>query len=234
MRAFLTARKHSVLLVTAILAESLQAYATGLLPGILYDSLVALLLLTVFLVVLDEPRQRTIGLLLAIPALVTNWLHYGLRDSVVLPLEFLHHVFMFAFFLFAAFAILRNVFRRREVSLDGVLAAVCGYLLAGAAFGNLYTVVELLHPGSFNFNSPIVQELHNWHSRRFLFGYFSLVTITSMGYGDVTPVSPAAASLTWMEAVFGQFYLAVVVAQLVGMRIILESSGKPPPGDVKR
>jgi hypothetical protein len=229
MRAFLKRRKHSVLLVVAVSAEALQPLATGVVSGMLFDGLVALLVLGVFLVVFDERRQRTIGLLLATPALVTNWLHYFLPEGALLPSELLHHALMCAFFFFAAFTILQNVFRRREVHLDEVVGAVCGYVLAGAAFGNLYTVVELLAPGSFNINAAIAYHLDNWHSRRFLFGYFSLVTLTSMGYGDITPVAPAAASLTWMEAVFGQFYLAVVVAQLVGMRMVPRSNDSSPP-----
>lgn len=213
----------------ALLAEALLPYARGLVSGVLFDGLVALLVLAVFLVVLDEPLQRTIGLLLAIPAVVANWLHYVLPASGLVPSELLHHSFMCAFFLFAAFCILRNVFRRREVNVDAVVGAVCGYLLAGAAFGNLFTVVELLHPGSFYIGTGIATQLENWHTRRFLFGYFSLVTLTSMGYGDITPVAPAAASLAWMEAVFGQFYLAVVVAQLVGMRLVPRGSDSSAP-----
>jgi voltage-gated potassium channel len=219
MRAFLAPRKHTVLLVVALLAETLQPMAKGLVWGMLFDVLVALLVLAVFLVVLDGKRERTIGLLLAIPALVANWLHYVVPREWFLSSELLNHAFMCAFFFYSALTILSSIFRRKEVNADAVVGAVCGYLLAGAAFGNLYTSIELLHPGSFNINSGIGVELDNWHSRRFLFGYFSLVTLTSMGYGDITPVAPVAASLTWIEAVFGQFYLAVVVAQLVGMRI---------------
>jgi hypothetical protein len=229
MRAFLKRRKHSVLLVVAVSAEALQPLATDAITGMLYDVLVVLLVLAVFLVVLDGRRQRTIGLLLAVPAVVTNWLHYILPRGTLLPSELVHHGLMCLFFFFAAFTILQNVFRRREVHLDGLAGAVCGYLLAGAAFGNLYTVIELLAPGSFNINTNIAGQLDNWHSRRFLFGYFSLVTLTSMGYGDITPVAPAAATLTWMEAIFGQFYLAVVVAQLVGMRLVPGSKEPSTP-----
>jgi voltage-gated potassium channel len=234
LRAFLAPRKHTVLLVVAVLAETLQSMAKGLLLGVLFDSLVALLVLAVFLVVLDGRWERTIGLFLAVPALVANWLHYVVSPQWFLPSELLHHVFMCAFFLYSALTILRSIFRRRDVNADAVVGAVCGYLLAGAAFGNLYTSIELLHPGSFSINTGIAAQLDNWHARRFLFGYFSLVTLTSMGYGDVTPVAPAAASLTWIEAVFGQFYLAVVVAQLVGARIGQRMSEDASPPKEKR
>jgi hypothetical protein len=234
MRAFLAPRKHTVLLVVAVLAETLQAMATGLLWGVLFDVLVALLMLAVFLVVLDGRRARTIGLLLAVPALLTNWLHYVVSPQWLLTSELLYHGFMCAFLFYGAFTILQTIFRRKDVNADAVVGAVCGYILAGAAFGNLYTTIELLQPGSFSINTGIAAQLGDWHARRFLFGYFSLVTLTSMGYGDVTPVAPAAASLTWIEAVFGQFYLAVVVAQLVGMRIGHRTSGSTSPPEEKR
>ena len=62
-----------------------------------------------------------------------------------------------------------------------------------------------------------------------MFNYFSLVTLTTMGYGDVTPVRPPATALATLEAVFGQFYIAVVVAQLVGLRLAQAFGPKGPP-----
>jgi voltage-gated potassium channel len=219
MRAFLARRKYTLLLAVAVLAEVLQPLAKGLKRGVFFDGLLAVLLASVFLVVLDKRRQRTIGLCLGIPALVTNWLHYLQPARWDVATELLYHAFTCAFFLYAAVTILGTIFRRRDVTVDAVLGAVCGYLITGAAFANLYTAIELLQPGSFSINSGIIAQLDNWHSRRFLFGYFSLVTLTTMGYGDITPLSPSAASLSWLEAVVGQFYMAVVVAQLVGIRI---------------
>jgi voltage-gated potassium channel len=228
MRAFLAPRKHTLLLVVAVLAETTQPLARGLLWGLLFDGLLAILILAVFLVVFQVTRERVIGLCLAVPALVTNWLHYLESPQWFVSSELLHHAFLCAFFFFAAIAILITIFRRKDVTADAVVGAVCGYLLAGAAFGNLYTAIELIQPGSFSINSAIAAQLDNWHARRFLFGYFSLITLTSVGFGDITPIAPAAASLTWMEAVFGQFYLAVVVAQLVGIRIGQHRSQTPP------
>jgi voltage-gated potassium channel len=219
MRAALVARKYTLLLVVTVLAEVLQPLAKGLARGLLFDGLLALLVVSIFLVVLEGRRERTIGLCLGVPAVLTNWVHYVEPQRWYLASELLYHAFTFAFCLYAAVTILGTIFRRRDVTADAVLGAVGGYLIAGAAFANLYSAIELLQPGSFSINSSIIVELENWHSRRFLFGYFSLVTLTTMGYGDITPVSPGAASLSWLEAVFGQFYMAVVVAQLVGLRI---------------
>lgn len=224
MGALLRRQPHSVLLVVAVLAETLQPLATNGLRGMLFDLLVASLMLVVFVVVLEGRLQRVVGSLLGGAAVLTNWLHYVLPQEAIPPSEVVHHLLACAFFFYSAFVILRTIFRRGNINVDGVVGALCGYLLAGAAFANLYTVLELLSPGAFAISPALSQTMTNWHARRFLFGYFSLVTLTSMGYGDITPLKPAAASLTWIEAVFGQFYLAVVVAQVVGMRLAPRSS----------
>jgi hypothetical protein len=115
--------------------------------------------------------------------------------------------------------ILRGLFEEKLIRADQILGAVCGYLLAGAAWGNLYLLAELLLPGSFSVKPEIAWQLREEHTRRFLFNYFSFATITTLGYGGITPIDPAAASLSWLEAVFGLFYVAVVVAQLVGLKL---------------
>ena len=74
-------------------------------------------------------------------------------------------------------------------------------------------------------SSPIVHSdviawrLGDWHLQRFLFNYFSVMTLTTMGYGDIAPAGSPVYSLVWLESVFGQFYIAVVVAQLVGLKL---------------
>jgi voltage-gated potassium channel len=65
----------------------------------------------------------------------------------------------------------------------------------------------------------IAVQLSDWNLQRFFFNYFSVTTLTSLGYGDITPIDTFALSLSWLEVVFGQFYIAVVVAQLVGLRL---------------
>ncbi len=224
----LVSRKHTVLLVVIMLAEALQQLATTQARGVLFDFFVILLVLLTFLVVFEEPLQRAIGLFLGAGGIVSNWAHYVLSGPALVASEVLHHAFMCAFFIFAAVAILRGIFQRKAVNADAVVGAVCGYLLSGASFSNLYAVLEVVSPGAFAVNAAIAGQLQDWHARRFLFGYFSLVTMTSMGYGYITPVQPPAQSLTWIESVFGQFYLAVVVSQLVGMRLTPKPNAAPP------
>ena len=130
---------------------------------------------------------------------------------------------------FAVAVILKHIFHRRPsgpIPWSARSAATCWQPLAWA---NAYALIYLLRPGSFRVADVIAGRLGDWHFRRFFFGYFSVTTLTSLGYGDITPIGPLALSLSWLEVVFGQFYIAVVVAQLVGLR--LAQSIKPYRGD---
>ena len=92
-------------------------------------------------------------------------------------------------------------------------------MLAALAWANLYAAIELISPGAFLVTGADQPDLARWHERESLFIYFSLTTLTTVGYGDVTPVAAAARSAAMFEGVFGQFYIAVVVAQLVGSKL---------------
>lgn len=109
----------------------------------------------------------------------------------------------------------------REVTLDTLLGALCVYLLIGMSSTFLYELMEFLQPGSFTnlgglTERQVAAELN----------YFSLVTLTTLGYGDIAPVAPVARTLTTLEAVPGQFFVAAVVGLLVGRR-----TSRPTPGN---
>ena len=124
--------------------------------------------------------------------------------------------------LFVAFAvavILRRIFERKAIRTDDVIGALCGYLLAGVAWGNLYALVYLISPASYRIADAFAPQLGNWHLQRFFFDYFSVMTLTTLGFDGIAPNGGVVYSLIWTESVFGQFYIAVVVAQLVGLRL---------------
>jgi hypothetical protein len=106
-----------------------------------------------------------------------------------------------------------------------------GYLLAGIVWANLYLLVELFFPGSFSMHQDIAGQLASRHTRQSLFADYSFVTLTTMGSGSITPISSPATLLTWLEAMFGQFYIAVIVAQLVGLRLAQALQQRDPTSE---
>lgn len=119
--------------------------------------------------------------------------------------------------VYAASVIIASLFERREVETDAILGAIVVYLLVALAFMMVFQVLELRDPGSFSGLPDGVQEHPNELASSML--YFSLVCLTTMGYGDIVPVSDLARPLSVLEGVFGQLYLAVMIARLVGLHI---------------
>ena len=215
--------RHRWRFALVLLAALLLAVAQPLLSGLFddessFDVFFSLLIGTVLLLVFEEREHRKIAISLGLAALFGIWTSRGfggLAGQVLLIGALLLAV---GFFAFALYGILRAIFGRR-VSGDAIFGAVCGYLLLGIIWSLLYSAAETASPGSFRLpetkRSPAVAARPD----RGTFAYYSFITLATVGYGDVTPLTPLARTLAWMEAVAGQFYLAVLVAGLVGLAV---------------
>ncbi len=110
-----------------------------------------------------------------------------------------------------------------EVDQNRLMGAMCVYLLIGLAWAYVFTLIHVVSPTSFE---GIVGPTTDAHAKAMQFVYYSFVTLTTLGYGEITPASPVAQTLAYMEAVSGQFYLTILVAALVGMILSRRQSGK--------
>ncbi len=156
-------------------------------------------------------RLYSAGMLVAITGIVLSIL------SIVRDSDMLHVIALLAMFVFLLLATI-NAFRQiavgNDISLNRIVGAVCVYLLLGVMWSIAYNVLEYLQPDSFKGLTELVSPAWNpdWI-------YFSFVTITTLGYGDITPITQTARSLAVAEAIVGQFYIAVLVAGLVSAYI---------------
>jgi hypothetical protein len=213
-------RKYLVLFLTAVLLLAVQPLAHGFFAGVLlYDALLTLVAGLAFVIAFEQRRQRLVALVAGLTVVASNWAAYGLSGPLELASVLVYHCSVVLFFGFAVVVMLHTIFKHRVGRTDDVMGVLCGYLFLGVAWGNLYVLVEVLAPGSFSVKGVLAGQLVAMNPRRFLFNYFSFVTLTTVGYGDVTPASPTAAWLACLEAVAGQFYVAVVVAQFVGLKL---------------
>lgn len=112
-----------------------------------------------------------------------------------------------------AAGILLFVFRRGAITVDGIFAALAAYLLIAFAFAEIYVFLQMWAPESFRFPAPIEAGTAPGLASSML--YFSFVTIATLGYGDILPHTEAVRMVAVIEAVVGQFYVAVIVALLV-------------------
>jgi hypothetical protein len=120
------------------------------------------------------------------------------------------------FFLGVTGRIVHSILTARSISLDSVFGAICGYLLLGVAFGMTHAMIHTFNPEAFLMNDAIQRQTQQPDGVQNVFTYFSFITLNTVGYGDITPVSTAARTLAWCEALTGQLYLAVLIAGLMG------------------
>jgi hypothetical protein len=228
--------RHLVLFLSLVVLLGFQPLAHGPRAGlIVFDVVATLLVGLIFLFVFERAGPRLVALGAAAIAVVSNWAAYVLRGDAHIVANVLYHGAVGLFLVFAVVVILKNIFKRRVIRADDFLGGLCGYLLAGVAWGNLYALIETVSPGSFSVQADFAWQLAERHPRRFLFNFFSFVTLPAMGSGNITPVRPIASWFVALEAIFGQFYLAIVVAQVVGLKLAQATrSDLPAQGPPRR
>jgi hypothetical protein len=164
-------------------------------------------------------RLLVVFSVLAISAISAMWYAYWFPGySIAVAANLIDLLFL----ILVVAAILAHVFSSRRITRETIAGAICAYLLIGAMWANVFSIVENVTPGSFADNSieadaasgpePIRDQANR-------FTYFSFVTLTTLGYGDITPVTRPAKNLAALEAIFGQLYLAVLIARLIGQQV---------------
>ena len=128
----------------------------------------------------------------------------------VMALRYGSNLAMFGFLIVAIIHTLRQVVFGTELDTNRLVGAICVFLLLGMIWAFAYSILELAVPESF-------KGLSAAHTPGFdsSWLYFSFVTLTTLGYGDITPATSIARTLSYMQAIAGQFYVAVLVAGLV-------------------
>ena len=132
----------------------------------------------------------------------------------LLHLYYLHLVLLFCFYIWAIWLAGRQVLFTGPVDMNRIVGAICIYLLMGLIWALMYLFIAQAIPGAFNGIEQLV-----WYDNFANVAYYSFVTLTTLGYGDISPVAPIARFLVYMEAVVGVFYMAILVASLIGVGI---------------
>lgn len=204
------------LIVVVIVYPVVEDFTT---TRLLFDALRTVFLVVALFVIFDAKRQRALALIVGVPALLAAWTYAFVNDPPPIQVEVVFHILAAIFFSITVYTILRTVYSDPDVELDSVFGAFCSYLLVGVIFGHLYCVLEILTPRSFRVEDPHVAELFQRDRGHSILTYFSLMTITTVGYGDITPATASTRALATIEAVVGQFTIAVLVAELIGKRV---------------
>ncbi len=224
-------RNIFVALLLMIVANALAPNLIGFLH--VGDLLITGLMFTALLVTLRERRDVAIALVLGGAAIIARLTAAVRPDS---PLQNGAVLFFSAvFFGYLVWNILRDISTENRTTIERIYGALCAYMFIGVLFALLYSHLEYRDPGVAAFtasNEAILQSTASETSLMPIFTYFSFVTLTTLGYGDITPASDAVRTLAWMEALIGQLFLAVMVAGFVAEHITKGrgggASGDPP------
>lgn len=173
-------------------------------------SLMSMLILSVY-ICSSNKKYFIVAIILAAPAILRLFFPSTEVDEITL-------MFNATFFAFVIGVLLRLLFTTTHVTKDVMYAALSVYFLVGVLYGIIFSLLECFSPGSFALPQPVGN--FNFYSA---FGqdllYFSFVTLTTSGYGDIVPLSPPAKFLSILEAITGQIYLTVMIARLIGIHI---------------
>jgi hypothetical protein len=178
----------------------------------LIDAFLTAIILSMLYTITSKKRVFYFGWSLAIIMLLSLWLKYFVSHDVFAMVSMLVGVF---FTLLVTSQTLQFIMKSKMVTREVVYAAMLVYFLLAQLWAMVYTLLDRIDPASFS--------LPGGQGDFLLFEYYSFVTLTTLGYGDITPLTKIAKAFSVLEAVVGQLYLVVVVAWFVGMLVARKS-----------
>jgi hypothetical protein len=172
----------------------------------------SLILLSGVYAIGDNLKAKIGIFILALLSFMAQW---SLRFQDTLFLHIADDILAGLFFLALIFIVLRHIFREGDVTFHRIQGAIAVYLLIGLVFSRAYHLIYLLDPMAFQM-TDIVVDTETFYSR---FVYFSFVTLTTLGFGDITAVNLGAKSMVMIEGLFGQLFPAIMITRLVTLEI---------------
>ena len=215
-------------LIAVILIDAVAPNAFA--RGRFADLMVAAVLLAALFETVRSRHNAIWAIALGVPAVVVRIIaafrpDTTAQNATVLGLSIL-------FFAFLIWNLLHDLNEGDRSTSEKIFGALCAYVFIGLLFALIFAHLEYRDPGSFYISNDLLAENAAKESSQLnVFTYFSFVTMTTLGYGDVTPISEHARTLAWLEALIGQLYLAVMVAGLVAVHIserMGKNRGDPP------
>lgn len=202
--------RFQFLFVALLLMLAAPVVVPGRIMEFLVPTLFTLLTLTALAAVASKRHTLIVGFLLAVPAIASHWLPPIGQTSLA------GEISGDLFLIWVTLAILLHILRAPRVSKDVLFAVASVYLLLALIWAMAYGIADAFQPGTLRYGEGLIGPEADPSSRG-LYSYFSFVTLTTLGYGDISPVTDAGRMLAMLEATLGQLFLVIVVARLVGM-----------------
>lgn len=201
--------RYGFLLVSMCLMISLKPFLNNLIEAtLLTDIFFTIMLMSSIYAVSKTPAVFRFSCLLVSAVICLKIVHHALGG--IHYLHILELVLTLLFLMQMLLMIVEHLIIEQKVTADIIMGSACAFVLLGFFWAYGYYLLEALQPNSFKGIEQPTDDLGE-------FMYFSFITLTSLGYGDIIAVSQQARGLTVLEAIIGQLYLAIMVSRLVGM-----------------
>lgn len=218
---------YTALLFTLLVLLVAEPVIQMLVPnGWVVEAALIVVLVTAMKRIVEEDRGQAFTLALGIPAVIGRAV-VAVLDQPPRALAVLVFAATALFMLRILASIARHVLTATEVTGDILAGAVCVYLLLGLIWAISYAFLLALDPDAFAMADHL---LDPGRGPTFsVLTYFSFVTLTTLGYGDMSPITPIARNLAWLEAVVGQLFVAITIARLVSLNIAHRAASTEAP-----
>jgi voltage-gated potassium channel len=208
--------RHLALLISILLVFIISPLLVTFRHGVLILNVIGAMVVLAGAYTLSERKHLfTIAIVLSAVSITATWLLVVFQQHWAVLLA---HTCIIVLIFFFAVTILGYVLRSGRVTADRIFAAICVYMLIGYGWAFIYALLDESFPASLTALTEVGS--NDYNQRVLQFRYFSFMTLTTVGYGDVLPRSPTARTMAALEAVMGQIYLTVLVARLVGLHIV--------------
>jgi len=208
-RTWLENNRFTLLLVSTLMLLVFPAFAgIGLLNQIIYVVTLSFLFLQSMVVADFKKSSKRVLRIIVLWMIVVIWLKpLGIESAY---LDYLKLFFIIFFFTFIILHLARFIARSTSVNMNVLITSINIYLLAGIVGANLAMVCYKVFPYAYNFPDYIV------HPEFSHFLYYSFITLTTVGYGDITPIIAETQTLAYLISITGQLYVAIIIAFLIG------------------
>jgi len=215
--------RFAYLLASLLLVLFVRPFVTEQVLGVAFIDIMLMLTLVIGAYTAIEHRvQLVIGIIIMV-LMIGSWIMWSTSERDIYLIGYF--VSSLAGYGGVTWFLLRSLFandQKQRITHDTLYKAVSIYLLFGLIWVFAYALLELLAPGSFTFGQQRIDD--ESHFKRFV--GFSFTTLTTLGYGNISPATPRADAMTTLQAITGQIYLVIVIARLVALQI-MQQDKKP-------
>ena len=202
-----------VLLISLILLfVSFPLVEGSAVAKLIVNLLFILIIFSGVLAISDTRRPLLISLFMALLTVIFRWTHYFYDLDLWFLLELCTNVIFWAYI---SVHLLKFILNQRIITPELIYAAISVYFIFGLSWASIYQLIDFKSLNSFSISNAVASQQDQF----FQMWYFSMVTLTTLGYGDISPVTMTARVFVVLESVLGQFYLAILIASLVGRSI---------------